>query len=236
MFGRLHNFYSSEFRVKLAGLLRRSHVNWPTVLVVIGCVLLIYVGTQYGEMFMEQHSLQREWETQQSAVHLAAPTAGELVEQGLTRISIPKIDLSAVVVEGTDRRSLNLGPGHLTGSAFPGTPGNSVLTAHRDSFFRHIVELTNGDQVMVQRNGKSYTYEVVGKQVVKPTETEAIQPTKDNRLTLITCYPTHYIGPAPYRLIVNARLVGEPDHSGAVAQQQHATSLPGDESSERARQ
>jgi len=205
----------------------------PTALTVLGVILLVYVGTQYGQMFFEQRSLEQKWITQQQEqVMHAGPTANQIVQMGLTRISIPKIDLSAIVVEGTDHHALKLGPGHLAGTSFAGAEGNSVITAHRDTFFRHIVELKKGDLIMVQRDGKTYTYEVSSQRIVKPDDVSVIQPTSDNRLTLITCYPTYYIGPAPERLIVTSKLVGEPDAraSREVSSSQPSTKkLPGDQ-------
>jgi LPXTG-site transpeptidase (sortase) family protein len=207
----------------------------PAVLTLLGLILLVYVGTQYAQMYFEQRSLERQWiAQQQEQMTHAGPTANQIVQMGLTRISIPKIDLSAIVVEGTDHHALKLGPGHLAGSAFAGGEGNSVLTAHRDTFFRHLVELKKGDRIMVQRDGKTYTYEVSSQRIVQPDDLSVIQPTNDNRLTLITCYPTYYIGPAPERLIVTSKLIGEPDSRGAQKVSSSRPSLkklPGDGSS-----
>jgi sortase A len=58
----------------------------------------------------------------------------------------------------------------------------------------------------VQRNGKEYHYEVTGKKIVKPDDVSVLKPTQSSQLTLITCYPTYYIGPAPERLVVFSRL------------------------------
>jgi sortase A len=63
----------------------------------------------------------------------------------------------------------------------------------------------------VRRSGKTFTYEVTGKKIVMPDDISVIRPTHDPRLTLITCYPTYYIGPAPKRLVVFSRLVDSTD-------------------------
>jgi sortase A len=93
------------------------------------------------------------------------------------------------------------------------------------------VELKKGDQIMIQRDGKTYTYEVSSQKIVKPEDVSVIQPTNDNRLTLITCYPTYYIGPAPDRLIVTSKLIGDPDSRAAHDVSSTANTpktLPGD--------
>jgi sortase A len=89
----------------------------------------------------------------------------------------------------------------------PGNTGNSVITGHRDTFFRHIYELQKGDAIYVRRNGEVFKYEVTGKKIVKPEDVSVLKQTSDAQLTLITCYPTYYIGPAPDRLVVFSRLV-----------------------------
>jgi len=126
-----------------------------------------------------------------------------------TRLLIPKIGLDDMVVHGTDYRDLLGGPGLLAGSPEPGEPGNSVIAGHRDTFFRHVVDLAPGDTILVGRMGHEFKFVVQTKQIVKPTLTAVLQSTPASRrtpeLTLVTCYPTYWIGPAPKRLIVTAR-------------------------------
>lgn len=170
-----------------------------------GVAVLTYVGFQYTTMYLGQRRLARQWDAQQKHPALYR----EVTTRGLTRISSPKIGLDAIVVEGTDSDSLALGPGHMEHTAFAGQPGNVVITAHRDTFFRHLNALEKGDTLMVQRDGKTYIYEVTGRTIVDPSDVSVIQPTSDAELTLITCYPTYYIGPAPERLVIFSKLVGD---------------------------
>jgi len=188
------------------------------VLLILGALMLGYVGAQYGQMFFEQRRLAHEWERQQHARTTVSPPGVAKAEgDGLTRLSVPKIDLDSVIVEGTTHKSLLLGPGHMTDTPAPGDQGNSVVTGHRDTFFRHIHELEKGDTVLVQRDGKTFTYEVTGKKVVGPDDLSVIRPVKDQQLTLITCYPTYYIGPAPKRLVVFSKLIGEKDQNAQAS-------------------
>lgn len=176
----------------------------PSLLMLAGVVLLIYVAAQYGSMYAAQRRLAQEW--QQQNVPLPARPAGLVTT--LTRLTVPSIRLDAVVVEGVDRKDLLMGPGHLTETPEPGQPGNSVISGHRDTFFRHVHELKPGDSIFVERAGRQYQYQVTGKKVVQPTDMAVVQPTPDAELTLLTCYPTYYIGPAPQRLVVFSKLVG----------------------------
>ncbi len=177
---------------------------FSSLLLLIGIALLVYVGVEYGSMFREQKRLSREWQQQQET-----PLAPGVPADSLTRLTIPRIDLDSVVVEGTDRKALLLGPGHMEATVLPGLTGNSVITGHRDTFFRHIYELDKGDSILVQRGGKTFEYQVTGKKVVEPDDLSVVRPTNDARLTLITCYPIYYIGPAPKRLVVFAKLADQ---------------------------
>jgi sortase A len=182
----------------------RKVLSWT--LIAIGIVLLGYVGGQYWQMYRSQKNLEAEWQRQAATV--SVPGHADIsADQMLTRLVIPKIDMDAIVVEGASRRELSEGPGHMKQTAQPGETGNAVITAHRDTFFRHIYELNKGDQIQVRRSGRTFTYAVTGKRIVKPEDISVLKPTNDPQLTLITCYPTYYIGPAPERLVVFSRLV-----------------------------
>jgi len=187
-----------------------SRRSWSLILVLAGVVLLTYVGYSYFSMYHEQQRLAREWEEQQRQAQSTSADASAIPvthDDGLTRVSIPKISLDAIIVEGTSHKQLKLGPGHVKNTPIPGETGNSVLSAHRDTFFRHIYELTKGDDIIVKRLGRTFTYQVVSKKIVEPDDTSVLAPSTEARLTLITCYPIYYIGPAPKRLIVTAKLV-----------------------------
>ena len=191
-------------------------------LVIVGTLLLGYVAGEYWGMYRSQKNLESQWEKQ--AATRIVPGQPELPpEQMLTRILIPKIQMDAIVVEGASRRELSAGPGHMKQTAKPGETGNAVITAHRDTFFRHIYELARGDQIQVRRSGRTFTYEVTGKKIVMPEDISVIKPTNDPQLTLITCYPTYYIGPAPKRLVVFSRLIETDGQPTKQATQTHAS-------------
>jgi len=202
----LQQLRSREAWERFRGLLSRQRLS--IVLIVLGVVLLGYVGSEYAAMYSEQQALQEQWQQQQSSSAAGAVTEPVSKHDGLTRVLIPKIDLDVIVVEGTNHKALRLGPGHLKGTPAPGEVGNSVISAHRDTFFRHIYELKDGDDIQVRRDGRTYTFQVTGKKIVMPNDVSVLKKTSDARLTLITCYPIYYVGPAPKRLVVFSKLVG----------------------------
>jgi LPXTG-site transpeptidase (sortase) family protein len=190
----------------------------PAVLILVGALLVGYVLSQYGEMYFEQKRMAEQWEQEQQrrAEQTPIEQAHAQKDDGMIRLVIPKIDLTSFVVEGTTHKALLLGPGHLTNTAEPGDSGNSVISGHRDTFFRHIHELEKGDEFFVERGGKRFVYAVTGKKIVEPNDLSVTRPSSESQLTLITCYPTYYIGPAPKRLVVFSKLENQVDSSLAV--------------------
>lgn len=199
-----------KLRASVAGLRQKPpsvRKLVPFLLMLLGGILLFYVASQYWGMHHTQEQLTREWEHQASVANVAGH-ATLSPQDMLTRVVIKKIGLDAIVVEGASRKQLSEGPGHMKQTAMPGEAGNAVITGHRDTFFRHIYELNKGDEILVRRAGQVFHFQVTGKKIVYPDDLSVIRPTSDAQLTLITCYPTYYIGPAPKRLVVFSRLEG----------------------------
>jgi len=126
----------------------------------------------------------------------------------IAKLTIPRLDAQLYVVEGDSSRDLRRGPGHLTGTALPGDNGNCVIAGHRDTHFRILKDVRQGDDILMQTRTGEYLYRVKSIRVVSPDYTEPLQPTKDAELNLITCYPFFYVGSAPKRFVVEARLAG----------------------------
>ena len=122
------------------------------------------------------------------------------------RVEVPRVKLSAMVAEGASSRVLRLAVGHLPGTALPWESGNVTLVAHRDTFFRRLGELKPGDVIRMTVPGTQYTYRVTFSDIVNPEDTWVLQPATGETLTLVTCYPFHFVGPAPQRFVVRARL------------------------------
>ncbi len=123
------------------------------------------------------------------------------------RISVPRLHLRAMIEEGDDDATLAHAVGHVPGTALPGAAGNVAMAAHRDSFFRGLGDLKRNDEIEVDTLNGSYRYRVDQVSVVDPSNTSVLAPTYRKTLTLITCFPFHYIGPAPRRFIVQAKQV-----------------------------
>jgi sortase A len=137
------------------------------------------------------------------------PTVGLIAEPGsyLFQLSFPRQKAAFDVVEGTTARALRKGPGHLEGSAMPGKSGNTVIAGHRDTHFRMLKDVAVGDEIRIDAAERSYRYRIVETSIVSPKDVRSLRPESDAVITLITCYPFYFIGPAPKRFVVRARAI-----------------------------
>lgn len=138
------------------------------------------------------------------AAPLAEPhllTNGEVVGQ----IEIASLALRDVILHGDSPALLRRGVVHLPHSPLPGEWGNVALAGHRDTFFRPLRNIRVGDVITVRSSGGNVVqYRVESTSVVAPTDIEVLNPSNGHELTLVTCFPFHYVGHAPNRFIVRA--------------------------------
>jgi sortase A len=155
------------------------------------------------------------------------PATGAL----LGRVTIGRLSLAAIVREGVDDQTLRTAVGHVPSTALPGEPGNFAIAAHRDTLFRALKDIKQDDVISFQTDQATYTYQVAATKIVKPSDVSVLRPdggglinggliaglapqptareSSSRLLTMITCYPFYYVGAAPKRFIVEARLVSE---------------------------
>jgi sortase A len=114
-----------------------------------------------------------------------------------------------MIMEGIDGRTLRHAVGHIPGTPLPGQPGNVALAGHRDTVFRGLRSIHKDDEVTLTTLRGSYRYRVDSTQVVEPEDTEVLDNSVDDILTLVTCYPFYFVGPAPKRFIVRAHRISE---------------------------
>jgi sortase A len=138
---------------------------------------------------------------------MEAPREGEV----LGKIEIPKIGLSAFVVEGVGVDDLKNGPGHYPGTPLPGQQGNASIAGHRTTYgapFANVDDLDTGDPITVTTLQGSFHYAVTGQEIVSPDAIEVLDSKPDaNELTLTACHPKYS---ASKRIIIHAQLQGTP--------------------------
>ena len=153
----------------------------------------------------ERRAASETSQPQSSAVPSRAPALA--VDSLIGRIEIPRLLLSVVVVEGVDKTTLRRAVGHIPGTAMPGEAGNVGLAGDRDTFFRPLKDLKIKDQIQFSTLKGNFKYEVQSLRVVEPNNVGVLASSGENMLTMVTCYPFYYVGPAPKRWIVRARQV-----------------------------
>jgi len=112
-----------------------------------------------------------------------------------------------MVVEGDRGEDLEVAAGHIPGTSFPGNCGNTAIAGHRDTFFRPLRLIRLNDAITLTTLQGTFAYRVTSTQIVEPAQVQVLSPTKVETLTLVTCYPFHFVGPAPRRFIVRAERV-----------------------------
>lgn len=137
--------------------------------------------------------------------------------RALARLEIPSVELSVMVLDGTDESTLDRAVGRIEGTARPDEPGNLGIAGHRDGYFRGLKELAPGDAVRLATLEGVAHYRVAAIDVVEPERVDVLDPTAEPTLTLVTCYPFYYVGDAPQRYVVRAvRVDYEPWESAAA--------------------
>jgi sortase A len=194
-----------------------------------GCALLLYTGFLAWDPFaaQRQHALigdlYHQWgrpsQVSQASRCGSDPQIRPARGKPFALIRIPRFgdDWKFTIVEGATLAQLSGGPGHVTGTQFPGQPGNFAVAAHditAGNAFLHLGDLRRGNRITVTTKCDVYRYAVQSKRVVWYTDVAVLDPVpgqpgkrpRKQLITLITCTPVT-LAFTPYRIIVVGHLV-----------------------------
>ena len=199
----------------------RRAAGW--LLVAGGLLTLGGVGAEYARGLIERDRVRTEWDQAEArrarlaaaARLVGADAAAPVPGAPIARLLIPRIGLDEIVVEGVSEGELRVSPGHLPGTPLPGLAGNSVVSAHRDLHFRRFGRLRIGDTVTTVTPAATTHWVVTGRRIVAE-DAPALFQTDGPTLTLTTCWPIRFIGPAPDRLLLTAEPIA-PAPPAAIA-------------------
>jgi sortase A len=128
----------------------------------------------------------------------------------VARIEVKRIGASAIVLAGSSGQALAFGPGHVELTPDAGERGTAVYSAHRDTHFRFLKDVTNGDEITVtRRDGKTFRYRVNGTSVVRFDQSEIDPLAYGHKLVLSTCWPLDAATQGPLRYLVHADMIEE---------------------------
>lgn len=122
-------------------------------------------------------------------------------------LRIPSLALEVPIHAGTHALSLDRGAGLIEGTASLGAEGNTGLAAHRDGFFRALQDVGVGDLLEIETLTAKHAYRVSDIRIVVPSAVEVLAATDRPVVTLVTCYPFYFVGPAPRRFVVRAERI-----------------------------
>jgi len=179
------------------------------LLFIVGTLAITYVGFTLLDARLYQASAKRSLESQiqlEKLPHEIQPKPAIKPGDVLGRLDIPRLGLSVAVLQGTGTRMLRLGTGHIEGTPLPGEVGNSAIAGHRDTFFRGLKDIRKNDEIQFHTATGVSHYAVDWAKVVAPDDLSVLAPSTEFSLTLVTCYPFYFVGPAPKRFVVRAHM------------------------------
>lgn len=176
----------------------------------------VIVPMDFGDVDAEQQTVKEKGrEAERVALtraldQAAVAFAAEMGDSGgtpLGRLTIPKIGVDVIVIEGTGRGDLREGPGHWPETPMPGAGGNFVVSGHRTTYgapFLKLDKLAEGDVIELTTPYAALRYEVTRSVIVLPDQVEVVAQRGLEEISLATCHPIYS---ARQRLVVQARLV-----------------------------
>ncbi len=135
---------------------------------------------------------------------LSATVTSGAHADSLAQLRLPRLAMDVPVYSGTSQQTLALGAGLVAGTAAPGQVGNAAISAHRYSHFEPLRHVRVGDLVELEVAQSTQHYRVQEVFITDALDVSVLEPSAQQILTLITCYPFDYKGFAPDRLIVRA--------------------------------
>jgi|SRR5699024_4348157 sortase A len=203
------------------------------VLIITGSIMVGWFGWQYwnGMQSVERldDNVVKASDNEDRKGYLSVDTESDNIEktdnseklistdydngEGIAKLVIPEVDLAFDVFWGTGDEALAKGVGMYDSkwTAPPDQGRHTVLSGHRDSVFRPVGDLQDGDSLYVNYQGVDYEYQINKIWITDANDRSVIVEKDEPTLTLSTCYPFRFVGSAPDRYIVQAELVNKGD-------------------------
>lgn len=189
--------------------------RWPGLRTVIALTLLSLAVWQIGaglyipaKALLAQYLLQDAWRKTKLGESAVKPWPWADTWP-VARLRAPGHDVDLLVLAGDSGESLAFGPGHLTGTPSPGSPGNSIIGGHRDTSLAFLEQVRIGDEFFIERpDGQELAYQITGSMIADARQPWRSPNSANPMLTLVTCYPFNAVLPGgPLRYLVFATLI-----------------------------
>jgi sortase A len=204
-----------------------------TVLVLLGLAAWQFGAAAciHAKALLAQELLERAWQRTLAGEHAVRPWPWADIHP-VARLRVPDQHRELIVLEGASGQALAFGPAHVLGTALPGAPGSTAIVGHRDTHFRFLRDLRNGDRLEVESlDGARLGYVVTALRIVDTRLERLALDGETGLLRLITCYPFDAVRPGgPLRFEVIAKPEYRSPVSTSVAARQRKLSEHGTES------
>ncbi len=121
-------------------------------------------------------------------------------------LEVPAVGLEVPVYQTSSELVMDRAAGVINGMAYPHEGGNIGISGHRDGYFRALKDVQVGDLILLQTLEGEKRFTIESTTVVDKTDTHLLKDTREQTVTLVTCYPFYFVGHAPQRFIVTASL------------------------------
>ena len=129
-----------------------------TIFLLMGSAALVWCATVWTSAALFERFEAMRWKAPQSAPIEPALAPKDRpapqLHDVIAWLEIPRLGSSMAVLEGDDSISLSYGAGHIPSTVLPDGVGNIGLAAHRDSFFRPLHNIKNGDRLLCARQAQ----------------------------------------------------------------------------------
>ncbi len=176
-----------------------TRARWLTAVVialVIGGVSQVAAaGWIHAKALLAQHLIASAWAQARDGGTSPRPWPWADMRP-IARLQVPSRGIDLYILDVASARALAFGPAHVGGTAAPGSAGNAVIVAHRDTHFAFLRDLAPEDEITVElARGPAARYRVREVTIVDKGESRLLDPADSPQLTLITCYPFDAVQP-----------------------------------------
>jgi sortase A len=155
---------------------------------------------------LAQLLLERAWERARAGEGEARPWPWADISP-IAVLDVPRLNVRSIVLEGANGEAMAFGPGHMENTPPIGTRGTAVVAAHRDTQFRYLRQVKEGDRIVVETAEGRSVFRVAEMRVVR-ADASGLDPADEGptgaRLALVTCYPFDGVLRGPLRYVVVA--------------------------------
>ena len=174
------------------------------LLALCACVPLGHAAYMNAKAELAQVLLQRAWQMRLETGAAVKPWPWADTAP-VARLKVARLGVDEIVLSGDSGRTLAFGPGWAESTALPGTPGFSVVSAHRDTHFAFLRDLRIGDRIDLDNALGARHLRIASMRIVDSRHEQIGLATDADELLLVTCYPFDTLNAGgPLRFVVAA--------------------------------